>query len=62
MSSENQKYCVVATNKQSGKRGDITGPISKERAEAEAQSYQTYQWKKIYKYPKTAKYPYKSKK
>lgn len=61
MEQTEQKYCVVATFRATKKRGDITGALSLSEAQRRAQDYQTYQNRKLYVYPKVAKFPYKKK-
>ena len=52
-------YCVVATT--NGVRKAITGPMTKERAEAWCEmENETPAYRRENKYPKVAKYPYKS--
>lgn len=54
-----QEYCVVATV--NGVRKAIKGPMTKERAEAWCEmENQTPAYRRVNKYPKVAKYPYKS--
>ncbi len=59
MKEREVKYCVVATF--NGVRAAITGPMSKERAEAWCEmENQTPAYRRENKYPKVAKYPYKT--
>ena len=52
-------YCVVATT--NGVRRAITGPMTKERAEAWCKmENETPAYRRENKYPKVARYPYKS--
>ena len=56
---DNQKYCVVATV--NGVRDAITGPMTKERAEAWCEmENEIPAYRREAKYPKVARYPYKS--
>lgn len=57
--SSEQKYCVVATVE--GVRKAISDPMTKERAEAYCdEENQIPAYRRENKYPKVAKYPYKS--
>ena len=57
-----QKYCVVATDRDTNKRKSITGSMSKDKAEQECSDMQKgNRYKRYYKYFKVAKYPYKTK-
>lgn len=54
-----QKYCVVATV--NGVRNALTGPMTKERAEAWCEmENEKPAYRREAKYPKVARYPYKS--
>ncbi len=54
-----QMYCVVATV--NGVRKAITGPTTKKRAEAWCEmENKTPAYRREAKYPKVARYPYKS--
>ena len=54
-----QMYCVVATT--NGVRKAMTGPMTKERAEAWCEmEIEKPAYRRENKYPKVAKYPYKS--
>jgi hypothetical protein len=57
--SEDQKFCVVAEDRGTKKRIDITGPLTgKQAAEKLEACNASYHMKKYYKYFKIAKYPY----
>lgn len=59
MKSNEEMYCVVATI--NGIRKAITGPMSKERAEAWCKlENEMPAYRRENKYPKVARYPYKS--
>lgn len=55
-----QKFCVVATDRNTGKRIMVTGALSENEAYTESNRLQkNIFYKKAYKYFKVAKYPYK---
>lgn len=59
MKEREVKYCVAATV--NGVRRAITGPMTKERAEAWCKmENEKPAYRRENKYPKVAKYPYKS--
>lgn len=60
--SEDQKYCVVAEDRDSKRRIDITGAITMANAEEKLNACNSSShMKKYYRYFRIAKYPYKSK-
>lgn len=58
-----QQYCVVATDKATLIREDISGPMSKGLAENERQRlYEGRVNRKYWRYFRVAKYPYRKRK